>query len=103
MVSKNLKKQRIVIVGGGTSGWITAAILAKGLSSAQYEIELIESKEIPTIGVGEATIPSIVLLLDYLEIDRFTFLSKVNGTCKYVSISMAGQKKIKHICMLLVR
>lgn len=86
-----MKKQKITIVGGGTSGWITAAILSKELcekddsndSTRSFNITLIESQEVPTIGVGEATIPPIVLLLDYLEIDKKSFLSRVNGTYKY--------------------
>lgn len=78
-----MKKQKIVIVGGGTAGWITAAIFAKGLPQTRFDITLVESPNVPTIGVGEATIPPIVLLLDYLEIDRKAFLKSVNGTYKY--------------------
>lgn len=78
-----MKKQKIVIVGGGTSGWVSAAILAKGLPQDKFKITLIESREIATVGVGEATIPPILLLFDYLEIDRKTLLSKVDGTFKY--------------------
>lgn len=86
-----MDKQKITIVGGGTSGWVTAAILSKGLcsndakkdSAKGFDITVVESPDVPTIGVGEATIPPIVLLLDYLEIDRKSFLSQVNGTYKY--------------------
>jgi tryptophan halogenase len=93
-----MKKQKVVIVGGGTSGWVSAAILAKGLPADRFDISLIESKDVPTIGVGEATIPPIVLLLDYLEIDRKAFLDKVNGTYKY-GIHFEGWSKPKESYM----
>jgi len=78
-----MKKQNIVIVGGGTAGWICAAVLAKGLPQSKHEIQLVESNELPSVGVGEATIPPIVLLLQYLGIEQTSFLEKVNGTYKY--------------------
>lgn len=76
-------KEKVLIVGGGTAGWITAAILAKGLDIDKHQVTLIESPDIPTVGVGEATIPPITLLLKYLEIDEGPFLEKLNGTYKY--------------------
>ncbi len=75
------KKTRIVIAGGGTAGWTSAAFLAKNLSQSA-QITLIESSDIPTVGVGEATIPLMVTFNDLLGIDEFEFMKAVNGTFK---------------------
>ena len=52
--------KQIVIAGGGSPGWITAAALSSLLSPDKVTITLVESDEIGTIGVGEATIPDII-------------------------------------------
>ena len=78
-----MKKNNIIIIGGGTAGWITASILLKGLNPEHYSITLIESPDIPTIGVGEATIPPIIQLTKFLEINEADMLEKISGTFKY--------------------
>lgn len=73
--------ERVIIVGGGSAGWMTAAGLANALGR-ECEIVLIESEEIGTVGVGEATIPPIKYFNQRLGIDEATFLSETNGTFK---------------------
>jgi len=73
--------ERIIIVGGGTAGWMSASVLSRVLGP-RVKIELVESKQIATVGVGEATIPQIRLLLSLLGIDENDFLSQVQGTIK---------------------
>ena len=75
------KFRRIVIVGGGTAGWMAAAALSKTFGACKH-IELIESDEIGTVGVGEATIPAIKNFHLLLELDEADFLQAVNGTFK---------------------
>jgi tryptophan halogenase len=71
-----------VIVGGGTAGWISAAVLSHVLQNTGVSITLVESPDIPTIGVGEATIPSFVDLLSYLNISKQDFIANTNATFK---------------------
>src|SRR5882724_1631304 len=73
--------KNIVIVGGGTAGWMAAAALAKVLGPGT-SIRLVESEAIGTVGVGEATVPHLKLFNRVLEIDEIEFVKQVQGTFK---------------------
>ncbi|MGJ8680030.1 tryptophan halogenase family protein [Paraglaciecola sp.] len=72
----------IAIVGGGTAGWMTAAALSRMLLPENVKIILVESEQIGTVGVGEATIPDIANFNLMLGINEQEFLAETNGTFK---------------------
>ena len=75
------KIKNLVIVGGGTSGWMTAAAFSKILKG-QYNITLVESDDIATIGVGEATIPMITLFNRVLDLNEDDFMRETQASFK---------------------
>lgn len=82
MVVSQTKIKTIVIVGGGTSGWMTAAALSHQFKDKSVQIRLIESSDMGTIGVGEATIPTIRRFYKKLGLSDIDVLTKTNATCK---------------------
>ena len=77
--------RKILIVGGGSSGWLTAAYLNAALNRDGRkfaQISLVESPDVPRIGVGEATIPNINHVLSVIGIDQREFMRRVDGTFK---------------------
>jgi tryptophan halogenase len=80
------RNKRVVILGGGSAGWMAAAYLDAVLNSPDrrvVDITLVESPDVPRIGVGEATIPSIHHILSVIGIDEVDFLRRVDGTFKH--------------------
>ncbi|SDE02404.1 tryptophan halogenase family protein [Kordiimonas lacus] len=77
--------KHVLVVGGGTAGWLAACHLAKALRSADatgVRVTLVESADIPTIGVGEGTVPAIRKSLQHLGIDEADFIRECDATFK---------------------
>ena len=89
-MDKRIKK--IVIAGGGTAGWMAAALLSKTMGKV-LDITLVESEEIGTVGVGEATIPPLVTYLRLLKMKEQDFMAATQATFK-LGISFENWKDV---------
>jgi tryptophan halogenase len=87
--------KRIAIVGGGTAGWMAGAVLARALPGTGCSITVVESPDIPTVGVGEATIPPIIDLLRFLSINEDDFIRHTAATFK-LGIKFTDWRSIGH-------
>ncbi|PKG85894.1 tryptophan halogenase [Colwellia sp. 75C3] len=86
------KVKKVVIAGGGTAGWMAAAAISK-LLGKNLDITLVESDDIATIGVGEATIPTLQYFHQLLNINEAEFLKETHGTFK-LGISFEGWRDV---------
>lgn len=87
--------KRIVIAGGGTAGWMAAAALSRVLGKASHSLTLIESDDIGTVGVGEATIPMIDFFHKVLGITPVDILRETEATFK-LGIEFVDWRKADH-------
>ncbi len=85
----------VVVLGGGTAGWMTAAALLHRLGRLGVSVTLIESSQIGTIGVGEATVPAIKRYFESLQLDAYEILRATNGTIK-LGIEFEGWRQEGH-------
>ena len=74
--------RNIVILGGGTAGWMTAAALSRALAGTGRSVTLVESDAVGTIGVGEATIPTIHWFNQIIGLDERAFMAETQATYK---------------------
>ncbi|HVY24569.1 MAG TPA: tryptophan halogenase family protein [Steroidobacteraceae bacterium] len=81
-MNRNDQIRHVVIAGGGTAGWMAAAALSRLTGNGMTKVTLVESDEIGTVGVGEATIPPIKSFNGLLGIDENDFLARTEGTFK---------------------
>ncbi|QEI13434.1 tryptophan halogenase family protein [Cellvibrio japonicus] len=85
----------IVVLGGGTSGWIAAAMLAAHLKPTLCRVTVIESEELGPIGVGESTIPPILHLIHSLGIDEQDFMRETQA-CYKLGIKFIDWRESRH-------
>ena len=85
----------VVIVGGGTAGWMAAAALSRLTATGVTRVTLVESDQISTVGVGEATIPPIRTFNAMLGLDEQDFLRNTQGSCK-LGIEFGGWRTPEH-------
>jgi tryptophan halogenase len=90
----NQEINKVVIAGGGTAGWMAAASLSK-LIGRNLEVSVIESDAIPTVGVGEATIPTLLTINRLLKIPEPEFMKAAQGTFK-LGIAFENWRRLDH-------
>lgn len=100
MNNANEPIRSVLVVGGGTAGWMTAAYLAKAYGP-HIEITLLEAPGIPKIGVGEATVPNLhKVFFDFLGIPEHEWMQRVNGSfktaVKFVNWRKKDNGKLNH-------
>lgn len=83
MTQNHSQIQHIVIVGGGTAGWLAAATFAKIFAQSDVKVTVVESPEVGIIGVGEATLPHFLASIRHLGIDEVDFIRQTQSTFKW--------------------